>query len=427
MKNSSKDERYSHISRKEYTEILSREESGDLIMYIDTVSFKNFLSKIGTKDCIEIFEEDFSQERKIIRNFPLFEFLILLISIISSLSLFKWYSILVIIGTIIYWSVVKGKASYGRHEITKPIIFLVLVVIFLFSDYVEISNFGSYIWYLSIPMIYLISKSFYYITAKIVFKILHRNYLFFDFFYNQKSPYYGDLININFLWTKDNNQSSYEVKQQINKEELFEPKHNPPEDELKAKESQGSLWENGDSSISRKGMEEYLNDKQVKEFKAGVKKEINNIASKPFHYVFVHRNLRDIALFKTMEFMRVCGLIGMGKSDNVFYEIWLENGGDKKLLEKNTFKPEFFNKGKHKSIFALKMPKAQFPLEASWVALQPGINKAFFTLELTEYNGCALCAWIIGKNGKPEHLYIKDNLKNNLKSFINAIDEIKIE
>jgi hypothetical protein len=154
---------------------------------------------------------------------------------------------------------------------------------------------------------------------------------------------------------------------------------------------------------------------------SAVNKILKKIPPEMFHYIFVHNILRDWALFETRDFLKVCGVIGLNKSENVFRKSWLDFGGNRKLIKRGTFKIEFLNKGKYMSIIAIKMPKTGMIRDASWVAIKPGIGKTFYTLEKTEKAGYALCAWLIGRNGKPEHHYIKDNLKNRFSHFIQAI------
>lgn len=170
-----------------------------------------------------------------------------------------------------------------------------------------------------------------------------------------------------------------------------------------------------------KGKEKTSEMPQNLKYSSSVNKILNKIPPEMFHWIFVHNILRDWALFETMHFIKICGSIGLNPSENVFKNLWLDFGGNKKLIKGDTFKIEFLNKGKYMSIFAIKMPKAEMVTEASWVAIKPGLGKTFYTLEKTEDKGYALCAWLIGKSGQPEHHYIIDNLKNKLSHFIKAI------
>jgi hypothetical protein len=202
MENSNR-EKATHITKEEYKEILEKEKRGELVLYIDTVSFKNFLSSISSEDSIKAFREDLSRERSIIALFPFLEFLFLIVGIVSSIFLFKWYSILIIVGLLIFWSLVKSRASFGKHEIISPVLLLLVTLIILFVPLYEVPNIWGYIWPLSVCLMYLTSKSFYYFISKIVFSILHRNYFFFDFFYKHKSLYYPPEVDIDFLWTEE--------------------------------------------------------------------------------------------------------------------------------------------------------------------------------------------------------------------------------
>lgn len=152
-------------------------------------------------------------------------------------------------------------------------------------------------------------------------------------------------------------------------------------------------------------------------------KDVQDIADNPLHSHLVHRTLRNFALYKTMEFIKTCGLIASGELENVFLNTWIEKGGDKKLLQKDTFKPRLMNKGENLKIFAVKMPKTQRVTEASWIALKPGLYKMFYTLEQTKDKNFALCGWALGEDGQPVHYYFKDGIKDDFEDFVKAILE----
>jgi hypothetical protein len=192
------------------------------------------------------------------------------------------------------------------------------------------------------------------------------------------------------------------------------------------KEQEEKAWQNLENSLQnweRKSKETRNMKDKDKDLPQDFEKDIQDITENPLHSTLVHKTLRNFALYKTMAFIKTCGLIATGELENVFLNTWIEKGGDKKLLQKETFKPILMNKGENLKIFAVKMPKTQRVTEASWIALKPGLYKMFYTLEQTKDNDYALCGWALGEDEQPIHYYFKDGIKDNLEDFIKAILE----
>jgi hypothetical protein len=192
------------------------------------------------------------------------------------------------------------------------------------------------------------------------------------------------------------------------------------------KKKEQEIWNNLQNTLNNweeKSKKTQDLDEKEKNLSRDFENEVKDITDNPLHSTFVHKTLRNFALYKTMEFLKTCGLIASGELENVFYNTWLEEGGDKSLIQKDTFKPILLDKGKNMKIFAIKMPATKRVTEASWIALRPGLYKMFYTLEQTKDRGFALCGWTIGEDGQPVHYYLKDGIKDNITDFVKAITE----
>ncbi len=188
-----------HITPEEYKNILKQQEEGKIVLHIDTTSFRDHFSTINSEFALKQYGEKFSKEIKTIKIIPTIEISLLLTSILFAILATGWYSILLIIGILLSYARIKGKASYGIHEIKSPIM-LLLLVFFLILLY-DITLWASVL-LINLALLYFIMKFYYYIVAKFTFDIIHRNYKFFKLFYNLQSFYYPEPVKIPFLWSE---------------------------------------------------------------------------------------------------------------------------------------------------------------------------------------------------------------------------------
>jgi hypothetical protein len=109
---------------------------------------------------------------------------------------------------------------------------------------------------------------------------------------------------------------------------------------------------------------------------------------------------------------------------NSLHKVWSSIGGSKKQIQRDTFNLRTYKYPNICQGLAIKMPTPKNVTEALWIGAG---NNFFFTLELTQDKGYALCAWFYNANEESEHLYIEDKLKGTFEDFSNAIKKFHLQ
>lgn len=187
-----------NISKEQYEEILKKQDKEEIIIYIDTSSFRQFFTKIDNKKTKELIEESLfleSATTKIIMF--LLEPISLIIACISTTFIFKWWACLLIPVVVFLWVILKSRASIGKQEIYSSCILLIIGMILSYVYRAKGFWFQSLL--ISLPLTYFFSKLLYYLSALFAFRLIHRNYKFFDLFYQQHEGAITPMI-----WTEEN-------------------------------------------------------------------------------------------------------------------------------------------------------------------------------------------------------------------------------
>jgi hypothetical protein len=180
-----------YISKEEYKEILQKQDKEEITLYINTAGFRKLFTLLGDKMDKERFYKDIGEnlDKQVffIKSILFFgEPLSVILNLVIAVILFDWYAIIVVPLIILFWSVVKTKASSGKQEITSAIIFL--VISFLINIIFPELSFWLRLFIFTLPLIYFFPKLLYYLTAKFTFSLLERNYEFFKLCYDPEFP-----------------------------------------------------------------------------------------------------------------------------------------------------------------------------------------------------------------------------------------------
>lgn len=172
------------VTKEQYDEILKRQDAGEILLYIDTASFRKFFTDINNAKVKELIGESLQMESYVIK-FIMFilEPLSLLTTIVASVFLFKWFALLIIPVLVLLWGFLKGQASIGRQKIFFPLVLLVVGIIAALS-YQEYGGWFKLL-VIGLPATYFSSKLLYYLSARFGFMLIHRNYKFFKLFYEK--------------------------------------------------------------------------------------------------------------------------------------------------------------------------------------------------------------------------------------------------
>ncbi len=172
------------ITKEQYDEILKKQDAGEILLYIDTASFRKFFTEANNKKVKELIGESLNLESFIIKliMFAL-EPLSLIITFIASIFLFKWFAILIIPIVFFLWGFLKGQASIGKQKILLPLALLAIGIVIAFS-YQEYGLWFK-LFIIGLPATYFSSKLLYYLSARFGFMLIHRNYEFFKLFYEK--------------------------------------------------------------------------------------------------------------------------------------------------------------------------------------------------------------------------------------------------
>lgn len=186
-----------NISKEQYEEILKKQDKGEIIIYIDTSSFRQFFTKIDNKKTKELIGDSLFSESSTIKIIMfLLEPISLIIACISIAFVFKWWACLFIPVVVFLWVILKSRASIGKQEIYSPCILLIIGMIL--SYVYQAKGFWFQNLLISLPLTYFFSKLLYYLSALFAFRLIHRNYKFFDLFYKQPE---GAMIPM--IWTEE--------------------------------------------------------------------------------------------------------------------------------------------------------------------------------------------------------------------------------
>jgi len=173
------------ISKVQYDKIIEKCKKNELIIMIDTSSYRQlFCDKTERNGLENIIDVPLSSKSTLIRvifyALPLFGIAMSIFSILA----FKVWATLILPILIIISLVIHSKASVGKQNINGAIIFVIIGIIcfFYFSD----KGVFFRIVLILFPVQIFLSKFLYYHTSKTVFKLLFANYKFFAIFYGIK-------------------------------------------------------------------------------------------------------------------------------------------------------------------------------------------------------------------------------------------------
>ncbi len=173
------------ISRTQYNKVIEKCKNNELIIMIDTASFRQlFCDKTARNGLENIIKVPIFSKSTLIRlifySLPLFGIAVSIFSILA----FKIWAILILPILLLISLVIHSKASAGKQNINGAIIFVVVGIISLFY----FSDKGIFFRLILIlfPIQIFLSKFLYYHTSKTVFKLLNVNYKFFAIFYEVK-------------------------------------------------------------------------------------------------------------------------------------------------------------------------------------------------------------------------------------------------
>jgi hypothetical protein len=173
------------ITEEKYQEILNQHKNGELVVFIDTASFRQLFTENKVKKINELLGISIAKESLIISlifyTIPVF---LIMMGVFAILG-FHWWSILALPTFLLIWVFVHSKSSIGIQKINGSIIFLVISIflsIVFFKDvniFIKLSIivFAFQIFY---------SKLLYFLSSKFAFRLLFKHYKFFAFCYEKK-------------------------------------------------------------------------------------------------------------------------------------------------------------------------------------------------------------------------------------------------
>ncbi|MCK9439165.1 hypothetical protein M0Q39_03850 [Patescibacteria group bacterium] len=178
------------VTIDQYKEIIEKYNSGEHTIYLDLAGFRSFFTETNSSDIKKNVGNFLKFETFFIRLVMFFlEPLSLVFSIISSIFVFNWFSFLVIPFILFSWFILKGKFSKGRQTIFFSV--LLVVIGMLISFYYNNIVFWLKIFIISLSFLWLFTKLVYYLSFYFAFRLIRKNYIFFNFFYSN-----------NMIWIK---------------------------------------------------------------------------------------------------------------------------------------------------------------------------------------------------------------------------------
>jgi hypothetical protein len=183
------------ITREQYKEILEKQAAGEITLYNDPASCRKFFSEADNQKIEEIIGESIQKEKFVINSLLVLEVLSLLLALIASIFVLKWFALLFVPVLILSFIAIKTSASAGRQSISFPLLFVIVGFLTAFS------NPGQGLWFIilviSLPATYFFSKLLYYLSSRFAFMLLHRNYEFFKLVYQKP-----DSAQIPMVWSE---------------------------------------------------------------------------------------------------------------------------------------------------------------------------------------------------------------------------------
>ena len=215
------------VSKLQYQEILRLWDNGKIVMFIDTSAFRRFFTDSHVRNTSDLVGKSLVGEMLAIRFLMfLFEPVCVLLMLLVSVMSVGWWSLLILPIALFLWFFLKSQASIGKQRIVDA-------VLFLFAAIIAATSFADEdIWLqlliISFPLLYLCTKSLYYLSARFGFNLIRESYFFFSFYYER--PYDRDSFNIPMIWTEPpikqfSQITGYLSSQQIQEEQPKKDNH----------------------------------------------------------------------------------------------------------------------------------------------------------------------------------------------------------
>lgn len=202
------------INEDQYNEIIDKCNKRELVILIDTSSFRQLFCQIKRRRKIEeTIDIPISSASILVRlifySLPLFGIAMSIFVILG----FRFWAFLVLPLLLAICFYVHSKASYGRQNVDWPTVFLIIGIIAFFL--IPGINIFLRLTFVLFPLQILLSKILYFSTARITFKLLFKYYKFFAVFYEMK---YSDnsIVPMIYTETMENRLKFAEIKKKYN-------------------------------------------------------------------------------------------------------------------------------------------------------------------------------------------------------------------
>ncbi|NMA82966.1 MAG: hypothetical protein GX962_03770 [Epulopiscium sp.] len=162
-----------------YKEIIEKVNKGEILIGIEPAYARSFFSNIR-KDK-ELKTKNLQKHSFVVNLLLAFSFYSLILLCVFAISLLKWYSILFIPITIMYFIYFQSRSSMGRQKIIGPIIYLIVCYLEAFKHINGPFNVVGF--FLLLPLPFISTRMMYYYSCSVLRNLVMKNELLFNRLY----------------------------------------------------------------------------------------------------------------------------------------------------------------------------------------------------------------------------------------------------
>lgn len=164
----------------DFKEFSRKAKEGSISIGVDPADARKLFTETDAKSTYVKFGETFSATRLFAQFLFVSSYLVVFFSVVISVYIFHWFSLVAIPLIVVVDIYLIGKASVGNHSLTFPVILLIIsVVVVLFSkNQTQLFN----IWIISLPVPFLFSTLMYSFVSNSLRAILIKNEKVYNMF-----------------------------------------------------------------------------------------------------------------------------------------------------------------------------------------------------------------------------------------------------
>jgi hypothetical protein len=157
----------------DYQEFYRRVKNGDILIVVDPAMARKFYFEMDTSSLMKVIGEDLLNESFLVNLCGVLGMLLLVVEIIISIFVLKWYAIIAIPIIVKAFTYIVEKASLGRQNIIS--LFVIVALFAWLAFYLKGIETLMTIWLILLPFPYLFSSLMYKLATTFLRSLVIRN------------------------------------------------------------------------------------------------------------------------------------------------------------------------------------------------------------------------------------------------------------